>query len=237
MFGHDGRSPLRLRFHPGSVGAPVQNPMGSGWELAVDRRSGTYSSPMVRRGRADRRRVLAAAVLLAISALALSACIPPAPGPRVVTYSIAVDGGIWSDVNQFATVAAQTYADPRGWSGAGIEFRRVDTGGDFTLVLAEGTHLPNYDPVCTSDYSCQVGRYVVINDGRYAFGSPNWPGPLDDYRHMVINHETGHWLGLGHQNCPAPGAPAPVMQQQSISMQGCAVNPWPLPSEIAAVRR
>jgi hypothetical protein len=54
---------------------------------------------------------------------------------------------------------------------------------------------------------------------------------------MEINHETGHWLGLGHSNCAGPGQAAPVMQQQSIDMQGCRINSWPLPWELDAVRR
>jgi hypothetical protein len=185
------------------------------------------------RGRARR-----ALLLLPLVALGLSGCIPPSPPvTRTVTYSLAVDGAVVSDVNELARVAAETYANPQGWRGAGIQFVRVDSGGDFTLMLANPRRVETYDPVCSYLYSCTVGRYVVINDIRFAYGSPAWPGPLDWYRKMVINHETGHWLGLGHAYCPAPGAPAPVMQQQSIDMQGCRINAWPLPDELAAVRR
>ena len=57
------------------------------------------------------------------------------------------------------------------------------------------------------------------------------------YAAVVVNHETGHWLGLGHASCPGRGRPAPVMQQQSIGMQGCTPNAWPLDGELAGVRR
>ena len=76
---------------------------------------------------------------------------------------------------------------------------------------------------------------MIINETRWRTGSPAFPGTLQDYRHMVVNHETGHWPGRPHAYCPGPGRPAPVMQQQSKGMQGCRVNPWPLPSEVSAV--
>jgi hypothetical protein len=77
----------------------------------------------------------------------------------------------------------------------------------------------------------------VIDDDRWSQGSRNWPGPRSAYRQMVLNHETGHWLGLAHAYCPGPGALAPVMQQQSIDLQGCAMNSWPLEWELDSVRR
>jgi Protein of unknown function (DUF3152) len=187
-----------------------------------------------RRSRSPRTLALVV-ITLVVGALAVSACLPLAPVTRVVTYSVSVDGSVQSDVNLLAQVAADAYNSPRGWRAAGIRFERVASGGDFTLVLAEASHLPNYDPVCSVDYSCQVGRYVVINDDRFRLGSSNWPGPLEWYRTMVVNHETGHWLGLGHSYCPEPGHLAPIMQQQSISMQGCAINSWPLGGEIQSV--
>ena len=58
---------------------------------------------------------------------------------------------------------------------------------------------------------------------------------MRDYRHMVVNHEMGHWLGSGHQYCGGIGQPAPVMQQQSIDLQGCAFNPWPLDWELGQI--
>jgi hypothetical protein len=59
----------------------------------------------------------------------------------------------------------------------------------------------------------------------------SWTGTLPEYRAMVVNHETGHQLGFNHLYCQGTGQLAPVMQQQSISLQGCLFNAWPTTAE------
>ncbi|HVN51303.1 MAG TPA: DUF3152 domain-containing protein, partial [Acidimicrobiales bacterium] len=132
------------------------------------------------------------------------------------TYSVAVKGTVRSDVNEFAHSAAATLADPRGWSlGGSVRFEQVASGGNFTLWLAEPSTMTSFSSDCDPFYSCRVGRDVVINDDRWAGGSPYLAMSVADYRTMVVNHEVGHWLGLGHPSCPGAGQPAYVMQQQS----------------------
>ena len=133
------------------------------------------------------------------------------------------------------TLAQETYDDARGWRAGGIEFRRVRRGGDFTLVLAEARTLPSFSSTCSVQWSCRIGRWVVVNQTRWLHASPAWRRAgesLRDYRHLVVNHETGHWLGRGHASCPRRGGPAPVMMQQSKGTGGCRFNPWPLPGEL-----
>lgn len=156
------------------------------------------------------------------------------PVRRRVTYSVATRGTLTTSVATFRRQAQETYDDARGWRAGGIEFRRVRRGGDLTLVLAAAAAMPTFSSTCSTTWSCRVGRYVVINQERWKHASPAWNAahrPLRDYRHMVVNHETGHWLGRGHVGCPGPGRLAPVMMQQSKGLDGCRFNPWPLPGE------
>ncbi|MGH3348711.1 MAG: DUF3152 domain-containing protein [Nocardioides sp.] len=154
---------------------------------------------------------------------------------RTATYRIETRGTITASMRKFRRQVAQTFADPRGWRSAGVGFRRVKQGGDFSVVLAEASTVPSFSPVCSAQWSCRVGRYVIINQLRWRHASPSWNRankPLRSYRHMVVNHETGHWLGHGHLACGGDRRLAPVMMQQSKGLDGCRHNPWPLPSEL-----
>jgi hypothetical protein len=153
----------------------------------------------------------------------------------LVTYSVITKGAITANVAEFKTQANATLNDAKGWSRMGVAFQEIASGGSFTLALSEASQVPTFSSGCSAEYSCNAGRYVIINQDRWLGATPSWNqagGSLRDYRHMVVNHETGHWLGHGHESCGGPGQSAPVMQQQSISLQGCTFNPWPLAGEL-----
>jgi hypothetical protein len=171
-------------------------------------------------------------VVVALMAWAMSmpAARAESGGPRVYRYSVQGRGNV-SDLEAFAAAAAETYADPRGWNHGGtVRFERVASGGAFTLWLSADSRMRTFGGACDALWSCRNGRNVVINEDRWLGASPAWVeagASLRDYRHMVVNHETGHWLGHGHTTCAARGSPAPLMQQQSMNLRGCAPNPWP----------
>jgi Protein of unknown function (DUF3152) len=153
--------------------------------------------------------------------------------PRVLTYRIATTGKISADRTEFAQQVAETLEDDRGWVSAGVVFRRVTKGGDFTIWLASAPRVPTFGKPCTITYSCRVGRNVIINQDRWTHGTKSWfvsESTLREYRHLIVNHEVGHWLGLQHRTCT-------TMQQQSINLGGCTANAWPLDSELAIARR
>lgn len=157
------------------------------------------------------------------------------PVRRTATYRIETRGTITASMKVFKQQVAETFADPRGWRSAGVAFKRVASGGDFSVVLAEASEVPKFSSVCSAQWSCRVGRYVIINQMRWLNASESWNSagqPLRGYRHMVVNHETGHWLGHGHLGCGGDGQLAPVMMQQSKGLDGCRHNPFPLPSEL-----
>ena len=157
---------------------------------------------------------------------------------RTVTYEVRVRGQVLADPAAFARVAARTFADRRGWGmGGALRFSQVASGGEFTLWLAAPAALPGFSSACSAQYSCRVGRNVVINDDRWRTGTSTWP-TVREYQRYVLNHELGHWLGLGHASCSARGAPAAVMLQQSKTLAGCRSSTWPSERErrLAAAR-
>ena len=161
------------------------------------------------------------------------------PGAPVVievrTERRAADG-----TEGFDQVVRDTLGDPRGWSQAGFEIRLSDDAPNVVLV-AEGDEVDALcDPYDTGGrYSCQIGPVVALNADRWREATETWPGTLEEYRQMLVNHEVGHLLGRHHARpaCQEPGAPAAVMYQQSAGVEGCAPNPWPLAWEIECAAR
>lgn len=170
-----------------------------------------------------------------LEAEAAAAQAKKAPATVTVSYTVSSKGALYTSLNEFKLLANQTLNDTRGWSRMNVKFTEVASGGMFNLILSEAAQLPSFSSGCSAEYSCRVGPSIIINQDRWGGATSSWNtagGSLRDYRHMVINHEVGHWLGHGHSSCSGAGQPAAVMQQQSIDLQGCSFNPWPLASEL-----
>lgn len=160
---------------------------------------------------------------------------------KTYNYCVSLRGVDSGELSGFQNKINAVLNDNRGWSLDGqVQFVKASSGCSFTVWLSSASQMPTFGAICDADWSCAVSPNVVVNYDRWRFGSNAWNnggGSLEDYRAMVINHETGHQLGFGHRNCGGAGQPAPVMQQQSISLQGCVFNPWPNAAERDTLRK
>lgn len=151
----------------------------------------------------------------------------------LVRYQVRVEQGSGQGAGTFAEAVDVTLADPRGWTAARKwRFQRV-SGGDVDAVILLATP-ETTNKICRAGgldpagyTSCRTGDQVVINLARWLLAVPAFRGDVQTYRRYVVNHEMGHQLGHGHVLCGGPGKPAPVMQQQTLGLQGCVPNAWP----------
>lgn len=158
---------------------------------------------------------------------------PAVGGGDVLTYRIEVEGGLPFDGAEFGAAVQATLGDPRSWSTRGFGFQRVDGEASMRVILASPAMV---DRMCAplqtrGQVSCRTGDAVVLNALRWGTGAEAYGDDIASYREYLVNHEVGHRLGFGHVQCPAAGAPAPVMMQQTYGLDGCAGNVWPLADE------
>ncbi|MFD5101732.1 DUF3152 domain-containing protein [Streptomyces albidochromogenes] len=167
-----------------------------------------------------------------------------APGKgQKYSYRVDVEKGLGLDGEVFARAVQETLNDDRSWAHDGaMTFERISSGRpDFVVTLAspgttgEWCAKSGLDTL-SGNVSCDSAatERVMINAFRWAQGADTFgKDKMFAYRQMLINHEVGHRLGHGHKNCETPGELAPIMQQQTKSLDiggiECKPNPWVFP--------
>lgn len=178
----------------------------------------------------------------------------------VVRYVLEVEDGVdtsrYGGGDGFARLVDSTLSDPRGWiNDPRFRFEHVTEEQDPNLRIRL-TSVGTTHELCGNDLemetSCRTTvtgeSLVVLNESRWVRGAVPFEGDLGSYRQYLVNHEVGHALGYrDHVACGENGALAPIMMQQTLSLNNgelnsyapaeiypdndatCRYNPWPYP--------
>ncbi|MFD7959966.1 DUF3152 domain-containing protein [Streptomyces zaomyceticus] len=158
---------------------------------------------------------------------------PIGEGGELRRYRVQVEKGIALSARGAAAEIQRILAHPRGWAAHGRgRFQLVSGEADFVIRIATPD---TADALCLrqgldtrGELNCETTDGVVVNLKRWMLGSPTFAGEPAEYRHLIINHEVGHEIGIReHMGCPGPGRLAPAMMQQIKGLNGCRSNAFP----------
>ncbi|WP_261993068.1 DUF3152 domain-containing protein [Streptomyces sp. adm13(2018)] len=159
---------------------------------------------------------------------------PVGEGGELRRYRVQVEEGIALSASDTAAEIQRILAHPRGWAAHGRgRFQLVaEEEADFVIRIATPD---TADALCLrqgmdtgGELNCETTDGVVVNLKRWMLGSPTFAGEAAEYRHLIINHEVGHEIGIRqHMGCPGPGRLAPAMMQQIKGLDGCRSNAFP----------
>ncbi|MBD0712036.1 MULTISPECIES: DUF3152 domain-containing protein [unclassified Streptomyces] len=148
-------------------------------------------------------------------------------------YEVQVEEGVDLDARETAAEIQRILDHPRSWAAHGKgRFQLVSEDADFVVRIATPD---TADKLCgeqgldtQGELNCETTDGVVVNLKRWMLGSPTFAGTAAEYRHLIVNHEVGHEIGIRrHLGCPGPGRPAPAMMQQIKGLDGCRSNAFP----------
>ena len=150
---------------------------------------------------------------------------------NTINISLKIETTVDVDATCVSNLILKILNDPRGWAtiiDKKFQFTSLDRS-DFEIIFATPNTVDELcAPLATKGmYSCRRENRVVLNYFRWLAGAKDFGNDLSTYRLYLINHEVGHMLGWGHNECPAEGALAPLMMQQSKSTNGCKPYGWP----------
>lgn len=178
---------------------------------------------------------------------------------QVIRYVIEVEEGVNTanigGDDALAAIIDATLSHPMGWTAdPRFRFEHVAPDQDPTMRI-QLTSVGTTHQICGNDLAMEtscytsMGERVVINESRWVRGAAPFEGDLGSYRQYLINHEVGHGLGFyTHEPCTAEGELAPIMMQQTLSLnnselhavdshevyaddsQTCIANAWPYPN-------
>ncbi|MDK8243407.1 DUF3152 domain-containing protein [Corynebacterium sp. UMB10321] len=174
----------------------------------------------------------------------------------VVEVEHGLDTALYGGNEAVAALVDATLSDPRGWTNdPRFRFEHVTAADEPSLRIRLasaattrelcGVHL-EMETSCRTRVTGE--DTVILNEARWVRGAAPYEGDLGRYRQYLINHEVGHALGFAHHEpCPENGVLAPVMMQQTLSLNNaqlysfdkeevypdnqdtCRSNPWPYP--------
>ncbi|MEV7011427.1 DUF3152 domain-containing protein [Streptosporangium sp. NPDC051022] len=216
---------------PEALATPTPPPVPTGPPRETGEQTGRQRTFLLANGRRQPQRVSVPTSASGAYAVVAGEAAPPLDrrSGKVIRYLVEVERGLPFDGRAFADEVHRTLNDRRSW---GFRFQRVSRGPVKIRVSLSSPALTDQRcrPLVTfGALSCWNHGRAVINAKRWNAGVRGYGRDVASYREYVINHEVGHGLGHGHEQCPGRGRRAPVMLQQTKSLYGCRPNPWPSP--------
>lgn len=156
---------------------------------------------------------------------------------REITYVLQIENGLGADNASIAKTVGSDLLDARGWQGVDhVRFVQLTPAqlakGQKPILTIALASPDTVNKLCApldthGEWSCGNNGRATLNYERWMLGVPYFGKDLATYHAYMVNHEVGHILGHQHQHCAKAGDYAPVMQQQSMGLQGCKAWPWP----------